>query len=471
LPSAASATATTERPRRAAARYRPYVLLFLGLSVVYHSNLRPIASGDSLPSALIPLSVVLDGSIRLDRFGPWLRANFPQPDAILHETQGHFYSWYPIAGPVLASPLYLPLLAVPHIRQWQPGALVALARILEKFTASAYAAGSAVVLLLLLERLVSRRWAWILTLVYALGTAAWSTSSQALWQHGPGQFAVAACLYSLERWWADRTLSRWIWLCGVCAGVAIMIRPPNIVLLPGLALALLFGRAAIQDWLRTFTPAIVAGLVVLIYNLSVFQSASGAYVTTVERNWIGGLSGILFSPGRGLLVYTPVALFALFAFSRGSRAARAAHLPLFAISVTFIAGSCLIVAAWPKWWGGYCWGPRMLSEILPPVMALIALGAPVFHRASIRRIFAATALYGCAIQAIGVYFYPNGHWDNTPVPVDSAPGRLWNWKDNPISRTIHAGPVTEPYSIIGAALKDGIPAASRRMRELNVRPY
>jgi hypothetical protein len=445
--------------------------LFLGLSVVYHSNLRPIASGDSLPSALIPLSVVLDGSFRLDRFGPWLRANFPQPDAILRETGGHFYSWYPIAGPLLATPLYLPLLAIPHIRQWEPGALVALARILEKLTASAYAASSAVVLMLLLERLVSRRWAWILTFVYAFGAATWSTSSQALWQHGPGQLAIAACLLCLERWWADRKSSRWIWFCGTCAGVAVMVRPLNIILLPGLALALLLGRAAIQDLVRAFAPVIVAGLLALTYNLVVFQSASGAYVTTVERNWIGGLSGILFSPGRGLLVYTPAVLFALFAFARRSRAARVAHLPVFVVSVAFITGCCLIVAAWPKWWGGYCWGPRMLTEIIPPLIVLIAIGAPAFNKIWSKRLFATAALYGCAIQAIGVYFYPNGHWDNTPIPVDSAPERLWNWKDSPISRTIQAGPVTEPYSIVWAGLKGGIQGANSRMRELKVRPY
>jgi len=55
-------------------RYRPhwtgYVAFFTLLSVVYHSNLRPIASGDSLQASLIPFSIILDGSITLDRFGP-----------------------------------------------------------------------------------------------------------------------------------------------------------------------------------------------------------------------------------------------------------------------------------------------------------------------------------------------------------------------------------------------------------------
>jgi hypothetical protein len=46
--------------------------MFVLLSAVYHSNLRPIASGDFLPASMIPFSILLDGSIALDRFGPYV---------------------------------------------------------------------------------------------------------------------------------------------------------------------------------------------------------------------------------------------------------------------------------------------------------------------------------------------------------------------------------------------------------------
>jgi hypothetical protein len=75
------------------------------------------------------------------------------------------------------------------------------------------------------------------------------------------------------------------------------------------------------------------------------------------------------------------------------------------------------------------------------------------------------------IQALGVFFYPNGHWDGTPQSVDGAPGRLWNWKDNPIVRTLRGGVYWEPYAIVGVALSKGIPAARVRLQELNVNPY
>ncbi len=34
------------------------------------------------------------------------------------------------------------------------------------------------------------------------------------------------------------------------------------------------------------------------------------------------------------------------------------------------------VVAWPIWWGGYCWGPRLVNEICAPMIVLIAVGFP-----------------------------------------------------------------------------------------------
>ena len=101
----------------------------------------------------------------------------------------------------------------------------------------------------------------------------------------------------------------------------------------------------------------------------------------------------------------------------------------------------------------------------------MALGTPVLEAPWAKRSFAILAIYGCLIQALGVYFYPKGHWDNLPVSVDQAPGRLWSWSDNPIGRTAAGGPVWEPYAIVRAALLGGTKGAAERMRELEINPF
>jgi hypothetical protein len=103
-------------------------------------------------------------------------------------------------------------------------------------------------------------------------------------------------------------------------------------------------------------------------------------------------------------------------------------------------------------------------------MVLIAIGLPTINR-GLRCAFVAAAVYGVLIQAIGVYCYPKGHWDHLPVTVDKDPSRLWNWVDNPIIRTVHGGVAWEPYAILTAAVKGGLPAAAEKLQRLGINSY
>jgi hypothetical protein len=451
---------------------RPYFFLFLGLTVLYHSNLRPIPSGDSLCTSLLPLSILLDHSVLLDRFAPWLFANVPYTREVIRTIGGHYYSGYPIWNGVFVTPLYIPLFLVPGLRNWDPGALLALARIAEKFAATAIAASSAVLMLTLLRRLTSERWAWRLTFVYAIATATWSIASQALWQHTTVELATVAAMYFLERWWEDRGARRWLACCGACAACAAMIRPGEVAMLAALGAGLFSARAGLIDYARFLMAPVIGGAIAFTYNFHFFRNATGTYTFAM---WAGsawnGIAGLLVSPGRGLLIYMPVTLFGLCAFFPTAADARRKYRPLLVAASTLIVLHFLVVSRVNLWWGGYCWGPRYLTETLPLFVVLMALGVPGLERPRVKRAFAVTVVYCVLIQAIGVYFYPNGHWDNTPVPVDDAGYRNWDWRDNPVRRTVEAGPVWQPYAIVGAALTGGVPAASKKMREVGVGLY
>ena len=447
---------------------RPYVLLFLGLTVIYHSNLRPIPAGDSLPAALIPFSMVLDHSITLDRFAPWLKEH--ATDGQVHRLHGHWYTTYPIAGPVLVSPLYLPAALIPALRHMPPESLVAVARIAEKFTAVTLTAASAVWLLALLGRIAPHGFALALTWIFALCTPSWSISSQAMWQHTFGGVVIIGCFYFLERWEATKE-PLWLWYIGAAASAALLIRPSNIFLIAALMAAVWIQGGHRRDLGRVVVPAMAALALLIPYNLLATGNVTGRY--SPEELTVGdlrGWAGILVSPGRGLLVYTPIALVALAAFLPIARKKRIEHRALFTAAVLFAAGQIVLLGALPAWWGGYCWGPRYFTEALPGLFVLIALAMPAI-RGWTRYAFAATALYCFFIQALGVYYYPKGHWDHLPVSVDQAPERLWDWRDNPIVRTLHGGPTWEPYVIVETACKGGLPAAAKRLRAFGISIY
>lgn len=459
------------KPARQKGAIRKYVLLFALLSAVYHSNLRPIASGDSLPAALVPFSILLDRSITLDRFGPYLSQHVWYAPAIVEKSGGHWYSKYPIAGPILTTPLYLPIAFVPQLGQQSPATLIAIARIAEKIVAVALAAESALVLLLLLRQITSPRAAWMLTLLFAFGTTTWSTSSQALWQHTFGALAIGACLYAVERLQASGAGTGWYWIAGIGAGCALAIRPTNVLLLPALGVVLWIRRARLADYCRAFIVPAAAAAGTAAFNFAVFHRLAGGYTVKLNGHFVEGLPGILISPGRGLLIYTPITIFALAAFASRSRETRQQHRLVVIAASIFIVLYLAFFAMFPVWWGGYCWGPRLLTEIVAPLIILIAVGLPAIRGRRLRWTFAGMAVYCCLIQALGVYNYPKGRWDQLPASVDNHPDRAWDWVDNPIIRTARGGFAWEPYSVVAAAVRGGPQAAAKRLQQLGINPY
>ena len=183
------------------------------------------------------------------------------------------------------------------------------ARIAEKFTAAAIAALSAVLLLLLLKRLTTAAWAWCLTLVYALATETWSISSQALWQAGP-RVNWPSSAVSIA-WSAGPKTGRETTGCG-CAAHAWPLRssfvPRTLLCCRLFWSGLLLAKASLSQHLRLLAVPFIGGVLLVSYNLYVFQRPSGGYaVTVLNGSMLSGLIGLYLSPGRGLLIYTPVA--------------------------------------------------------------------------------------------------------------------------------------------------------------------
>ncbi len=109
----------------------------------------------------------------------------------------------------------------------------------------------------------------------------------------------------------------------------------------------------------------------LLYNLHYFGNVLGGYGGKQQGIQLGflakGLPGLLASPNRGLLVFTPVAIVGIFGMIRALR--RPSKDPvLAAFSIAAIAFA-LLHAAFYTWAGGWSFGPRYLTELMP-ILAL-----------------------------------------------------------------------------------------------------
>jgi hypothetical protein len=379
---------------------RPALKLFLACFFLYNLNCRPIPSGDTVPAALLPLTVVLSGHIDFDAWQPFLERSYGGNAYFLYAKNGHYYSVFPIAQPLLLTPLYTPLLLAPGLRALPVPTLVLLARALEKLMASLIAAASVACLFLLLLRLTSPRRALLLAAVYAFATNVWSTSSQALWQHGASQLAIVLSL---------------------------------------LCLAIFQERAG---WRAAAGFGALIGGALAIYNLSTFDYLRGGYSRPFNGAFWPGLAGLTVSPSHGLFVYSPVLLFVL----AGAFFCRRQRSPVLLIALLFFLAHLLVYAKWPDWPGGDCYGPRLMADVLP-VLALLILPALdwVGRHRPLKAAFATSLVLSIAVQSIGVFSFPLGFQAHEP---------LWDWSRCPILLNARQGPVLAPYRLIAGWAND-----------------
>jgi len=82
-----------------------------------------------------------------------------------------------------------------------------------------------------------------------------------------------------------------------------------------------------------------------------------------------GFTGLLLSPGRGLIWYCPTMVFGVAAFLKAKKSNFLDAL----LPVTIFAGFLLLHSFWAFWSGGWSWGPRFLLPGIPGLAALLGV--------------------------------------------------------------------------------------------------
>lgn len=110
--------------------------------------------------------------------------------------------------------------------------------------------------------------------------------------------------------------------------------------------------------------------------------------------WIG-IGGLLFSPGKSVLIYAPPLLLSAVLWPRFRRT-----YPALGEFLLIAWGSALaFYGAWWAWHGGWCWGPRFLVPLLPlSCLPLITLPERIGWRA----LAGVLISLGIAVQVLGI---------------------------------------------------------------------
>lgn len=426
--------------------------LFIFIYIIYNLNGRSIGCGDTAPASLLPFSILENSNLYLDQFFPYFQ-NMWHPPYFVMDVRGHYLSIYPIVIPILITPLYIPIYLLLKLNHYpmdmlNPG-FILIVSLMEKLIASLIASISAIFIYLSLKELINRRIALVVTLIFAFATNTWTISSQGLWQHGLVELLLAASIYLVIINEKNQSNNNII-ILGLLSALFIFNRPPeSILLLPMIHYIL---RLSDKKILFYFTSMALSSLPFVYYNLYYFGNMFGGYnsvlnlfsfdITSVSR-----FLGLLISPSRGLIVYTPILILSIFGYFRISEIPNARIKNFLKLFVPSILLQIIIYSSFTIWWAGWSYGPRFLTGILP--IMIIYLGLYLNYMIINKNINTKTytylfiismlLFYSFFVQFVGAFFYPNGNWDGVPESVDTNPDRVWEIYDTQIARSFSAG--------------------------------
>lgn len=388
--------------------------------LAYWSTLQAPLSGDATTHLYLAHSFIADGDADLSEF-----ADAPPPFVFnALRTPGGLYSPY-LPGNAL---LFIPFELAAAALGIAPVSLAYVA-VFAKLAASLAVAASVALVFLTLRRVARERVALLLTFAYAFGSAAFATASQRYWQHGPTLLLVAATLYLVVRGEGTRSGGA---RSGLLVGLAVLVRPMTGLF--GLAVLAFLAhrrRAALPRFLLWGLPPLAF---LLIYSARVLGSPFRLPGETVEYGSpLIGITGLLVSPSRGLLVYAPFLAVGLAALVASWRWPNGDLIWLLRYSSVAALATTVFFGWYADWIGGWGYGNRYLNDLLPVyLLAIAVVWDRWLARAWRRRLFAVAVGWGVLLEAAGagLYYVTWGgrHWDSTP-DIAATPWRVWSWTE------------------------------------------
>jgi hypothetical protein len=194
----------------------------------------------------------------------------------------------------------------------------------------------------------------------------------------------------------ERLLARRSATAGLAFGAAVLVRAQSLLFAPVLVLVA-WWQDGLRAALRATAGAVPGIAATFAYNIIRFGHPfrfgyEGLGFTTPL---LTGTAGLLFHPAKSLFLFAPITVLVPFALWRLWGAYRVAFVLITANLVILFA----TVAMWYAWYGGWCWGPRLL---IPGLMPTIAALGPWLDRASRRRAAASLFAVGFAVSFAGV---------------------------------------------------------------------
>ncbi len=441
-----------------------------------------IQSEDTLPAMFIPVAIIKEKTIFLDSYYNMLLEKYPHPDDKKQEMgltpyylrkvlikscltpqqqncveQAHYVSAFPIITPLIALPIYFLPVFLGLAITWENITILA---VISSSIIMALAGGFMYFTLVqcffpedLEKRLLQQKY-FLLTLIYLFGSINYAHISQALWQHGTVQLFTILAVLALYK--------KRYFLMGLCFGLMLISRPTSgvaVVLLCILALknwlskkqvffknegslSILITRLkSLIPWVaKVFLGILIPLLFFLWYNNKYYGSISNqGYSNQVFTEWKGrfpeGFLGLWISPSKGILIYSPIFVFSIFGIYltlKNVFRSDSSFYKDFLIFGLIVFLHTLILGFWKHWYGGWSFGYRMASDILPFLVFLLIPFVKSSYFSKYQKAFYLLFLVSLSWELMGLVFY-DGIWHAAYDRGFVNTNWLWSCKDSELA--------------------------------------
>ena len=327
---------------------------------------------------------------------------------------GLYYSkWYPLLS-LIAAPVVALGVLVSHrlaLPQHYVAALFAV-------TISPVIAAATVLEVARVARRLgaSTRGALLAALAFAFGTIALTYSRE---------FFADPLLALITIAGIDCALNEAAGAAAVSAAFAVLAKPTGIVLGPCLGGYLLCRRLRARRWLVPLGGTAAGLLIYFVYNWSRFGNPldfgqRGDFALNVV---FSAMTGLIISPGSGLLWYCPVAIAVACLPAATFRRLDVALIA--AVALAYFAEHSL----WIFWVGGWSWGPRLLLPALPGLIALTGL-----LERRMRPLLMALAVAGFVVNAPTLMCFYERYDQEAAAARISTRAQTWDPRHAPLLR-------------------------------------
>ncbi len=404
------------------------------------------AGGDSIWVLHTSASLITNQTLDLQQFRELIGSYSSQPPALI-ESDGRLLNYFPWGASVVA----LPFLAVIWTASKMTGEGLGEQFIttlplfgLESLVASMIGAatvGLFFILLHLCTRTILTPVA--LSLVFAFGTGLMSTTTRNMWIQGPAILLVVICLIilvSLEQREGLSFVPRdYLFAIGLGLTIALAYATrPTLALLGLISLVVTWRRGRIR-LVAPFVFSVVVGLLaVTAVNLFYFGAIRPPYFDSrlqLSGSFWNAAAANLVSPGRGLLVWTPIVGFGLAMTLMRWRETST----LLRLLFIWVVVHLFVISSFPHWWAGATVGPRLMLDVMPalfllllPVFAFVESSVWLRPKRLLSICLLVCAVWGVAVnvraaQRMSVVLW---NWPTPGIPsIEEDPSRVWDWRD------------------------------------------